>query len=358
MNLYIASTEGVSGKTLIALGLSTIWREEGVSVGYVKPLGKMPVMESGKVVDEDAMFLARELRLPGTPEEICPAVITQDLVMASYRREPLRLRERLEQAVRKASAGIDVLLIGGAANLRDGMFLGLPPMEIIASFDCRVLLVDRFDGERSMDQILWATGLLGDRLVGVVLNRVAPARASFVHEVVRPYFEAAGIRLFGAIPADPLMDSVSVSALAGALSASVECGNDRLETMVERFCAGAMDVESALRRFRRLPRKAVVTGGTRADIQHAALETDTRCLVLTGGVPPGDQILHRAGELGIPILVTTEDTMTALKRCEELLGRLRIRERGKIERGIRLVREHVDAAGILESLGSGRRRGK
>lgn len=353
MNLYLASTDGFSGKTLLALALSTIWREGGVSVGYVKPLGKIPAMESGKVVDGDAMFLARELGLPGAPEAICPVVITQDLVMAAYRREPLRLHDRVARAVERASSGVDVLLIGGTANLRDGLFFGLPPVEILSSFDCRVLLVDCFDGEKSMDQVLWAAGLLGKRLLGVVLNRVAPSRASFVREVVRPCFEAGGIRMFGAIPADPLMDSVSVGVLAGALSASVECGSDRLDTMVERFCGGAMDVESALRLFRRLPRKAVVTGGTRADIQHAALETDTRCLVLTGGVPPGERIRERAGELGIPVLVTTEDTMASLERCEGLLGRLRIRERGKIERGIGLVREHVDAEGILESLRGG-----
>lgn len=353
MNLYLASTDGVSGKTLLALALTTIWREGGASVGYVKPLGKIPVPESGRIVDGDAMFLARELRLPGPPEGICPVVITQDRVMAAYRGESLLLRERVARAVERAAPGVDVLLIGGTANLRDGIFLGLPPMEIISSFDCRVLLIDRFEGEKSMDQILWAAGLLRERLLGVVLNRVAPARATFVREVVRPCLEAGGIRLFGSIPADPLMDSVSVRTLADALSASVECGSDRLDTMVERFCAGAMDVENALRLFRRLPRKAVVTGGTRGDIQHAALETDTRCLVLTGGVPPGQRIRERAGELGVPVLVTGEDTMAALERCEELLGRLRIRERGKIERGIRLVREHVDVAGILDALRGG-----
>lgn len=350
MKLYVASTSGYSGKTLLALALSRIWAAGKVSVGYVKPLGKIPVVEQGNIVDEDASFLARELDLSGTMEEICPVVITQDLVMSAYRREPLRLRDRVERAVEKAAAGAEVLLLGGAANLRDGFFLDLSPLDIISSTDCRVLLIDRFEGEKSMDQVLWAAGVLGGRLLGVVLNRVPSSQESFVEGVVRPYFEAGGIRVFGAIPVDPVMDSVSVAALAAGLPASVECGEDRMDTMIERFCVGAMDVESALRVFRKIPGKAVVTGGMRADIQHAALETDAKCLVLTGGIGPDERIRHRAETLGVPVLVTKEDTMAAVERFEQLIGRLRIRERVKIDRGVDLIGKHVDVHGILASL--------
>lgn len=357
MKLYVASTSGYSGKTLIALALSRIWTGAGMSVGYVKPLGKIPVMEKGKVVDGDALFLSKELGLSGPPEDVCPVVITQDLATAAYRREPLHLREQVRAAVEKAAARADVLLLGGAANLGDGFFLGLSPVDLISSLDCRVLLVDRFEGEKSMDQILWAADILRDRLLGVVLNRVVRSEEPFVREVVRPYFEAGGIRVFGVLPIDPVMQSISVGALAEGLQASVESGSDRMDTMIERFCVGAMDVEGALRVFRRIPRKAVFTGGMRSDIQFAALETDTRCLVLTGGVAPNDRVRHRAEETGVPVLVVKEDTMTAVERFEQLLGRLRIREREKIERGVGLVRDHVDAAALLEALKSGGRKG-
>lgn len=350
MHLYIASTSGYSGKTLIALALSRIWAADGVSVGYVKPLGKIPVVEGGRVVDGDALFLAKELGLTGPLEDVCPVVITQDLAMASYRRETLRLRERVGRVVAKAAAPAEVLLLGGAANLRDGIFLGLSPLDLISSLDCRVLLVDRFAGEKSMDQVLWASRVLGERLLGVVLNRVVASEETFVRDVVRPYFEGGKIRVFGVIPVDPLMDSVSVAALAESLSASVASGGDRMDAMIERFCVGAMDVEGALRVFRRIPRKAVVTGGMRADIQYAALETDTRCLVLTGGVPPNERVLHRAQMMGVPVLVVKEDTMATVERFEQLLGRVRIRERVKTERGVDLVGRHVDTGGILESL--------
>jgi BioD-like phosphotransacetylase family protein len=356
MNLYIASTSGYSGKTLLALGLSRIWAAGGLSVGYVKPLGKIPVMEGGKVVDGDALFLAKEMGLPSPREDVCPVVITQDLVMAAYHGKPLRLMDQVRGAVEKAASRSDILILGGAANLRDGFFLGLSPLDIISSFDCRVLLVDRFEGEKSMDQILWAAGILGERLLGAVLNHVAPSQEKFARNVIRRYFEARGIRVFGVIPVDPVMHSISVGTLAEGLPATVESGERGLDMMIERFCVGAMDVEGALRVFRRIPRKAVVTGGMRTDIQHAALETDTRCLVLTGGVSPDERVRHRARELGVPVLVVKEDTMATVERFEHLLGRLRIRERVKIDRGVSLVGENVDVAGVLASLKGAQRR--
>jgi BioD-like phosphotransacetylase family protein len=353
MKLYVASTSSFAGKTLVALSLAKLWAREGVSVGYVKPLGKIPVVEGGRVVDEDASFLAGELGLPGPPEAVCPVVITQDIVMAAYRGEPLRLRDRILRAVSEAASRADALLLGGTANLRDGVFLGISPLALISELDCRVILVDRFSGEKSMDQILWAAGELKERLLGIVINRVSPVQEAFLRDTVLPYFAARNLRVFGAIPSDAVLDSVSVRTLAESLSADVACGEGALDTLIERFCVGAMDVDSALRVFRRVPRKAVITGGHRADIQLTALETDTCCLVLTGGVAPNEHILGRAQEAAVPILVVQEDTLLTVEKFESLMGRLRIREKAKIERGVDLVRGNVDTGGILAALRGG-----
>jgi BioD-like phosphotransacetylase family protein len=182
----------------------------------------------------------------------------------------------------------------------------------------------------------------------VVFNRVQPVREKFVRETVIPFFDSRGIRVLGVIPPDPVLGSVSVRTLADALSASVVFGGEAIgKAMIERFCVGAMDVENALRVFRRISRKAVVTGGYRTDIMLAALETDTVCLVLTGGMAPNELIQARAREKGVAILTVAEDTMATVERFENLIGHLRIREPEKVRRGIELVRSSVDTAGLL-----------
>ncbi len=347
MKLYIASTSEYAGKTLVALALGKIWGEAGVKVGYLKILGKIPVMEGGRLVDEDASFIAHQLSLEGPPEAFCPAVITPDLVMAAYRGEELHLRGKITAAVRDAETRSEVLLIGGTANARDGYFFGLSPLELIANFDCRVVLVDKFEGEKSMDQVLWAAQALGSRLLGVVFNRVAPAQDAFVRGTVAAFLEARGIRVLGAVPLDPFLDSVSVGSLVASLNATVLQEGTSPGTMIERFCVGTMDVEHALRIFRGIPRKAVVTGGFRTDIQLAALETDTVALVLTGGVAPHDIILAKAREKGVAVLTVSEDTFSTVERFERILGRLRIREPEKVVRGVEAVRASVDTDGLL-----------
>jgi BioD-like phosphotransacetylase family protein len=124
-----------------------------------------------------------------------------------------------------------------------------------------------------------------------------------------------------------------------------------VEELVEHFSVGAMSADSALRYFRRTPNKAVITGGDRADIQMAALETATRCLLLTGGLHPDSRILSRAQELGVPILSTQEDTLTTVERIEQVLGKLRVREAKKIDRAVEIAEKNLDLARLDKALG-------
>jgi hypothetical protein len=55
------------------------------------------------------------------------------------------------------------------------------------------------------------------------------------------------------------------------------------------------------------------------------------------------------------VLAAREGTMPVIERFERLLGRQRIREKEKAERGMRLVGAHVGAAGIRAALCPGRR---
>ena len=91
----------------------------------------------------------------------------------------------------------------------------------------------------------------------------------------------------------------SADAQAEGLRAEVLCGADHMGELVEHMLVGAMSAEAALTHFRRQAHKAVITGGDRADIQLAALDTSTRCLILTGNLYPSPVVLNRADELTI-----------------------------------------------------------
>ena len=348
--LFIGSTVGNSGKTMITIGLAPVLQEQGYKVGFFKPLGKQPTTVGGKVVDADAQFLKEALHLAEPLDKICPVVLNQDLFIRALRGDAGDVRGRIQKAFEAVSAGKDVLLIGGAGTLADGGFLGIPTLSLIKDFKSPVLLIDPYQNEACIDCVLMAREILGDSLMGVILNRVPPQAMPEMEQVVVPFLVAKGVEVLGVAPLDRLLDSITVRQLVEVLDGKVICGEESLDEFVERFSVGAMDTDAALGYFQRLPNKAVITGGNRTDIQLAALETSTRCLVLTGDQVPNQIITARAREAGIPIVVVPTDTLATVDKLEKVLGRIRIREAQKVRRAQEFLRDRLNYRRIIQKL--------
>ena len=109
--------------------------------------------------------------------------------------------------------------------------------------------------------------------------------------------------------------------------------------------------EAALPRFRRQLNKAVFTGGDRTDIQAAALETSTTCLVLTGNLQPTSTILKRAEELGVAVLLVPDNTLETVEKVEGIFGRTSLGQPEKLSRFQAMLSEHLDYTGLLKDLG-------
>jgi uncharacterized protein len=349
--LFIGSTAGNSGKSLLTVGLGLALQESGYKVGYLKPLGKLPVAVEGRVADADAQFIKSILQLAEPLDQICPVVLTQDLFARGLRGEVADLRPRIQTAFEVVSAGKDLVIIGGAGSLSDGAFLGISGTRIAKEFRAPVLLIDPYTNEVCLDCIMTAKEALGDHLMGVVLNRVPPQSLPEVEQMVVPFLVGKGIEVLGVLPLDRVLDAVTVRQMVEILDGKVLCGQERLDEFVERFSVGAMDVDAALGYFRKLPNKAVITGGHRADIQLAALETSTKCLVLTGDQMPNDIIIARARELGVPIIMVHHDTLATVEKLESVLGRIRIREDRKVQRARELLRDRLNVRRIIEKVG-------
>ena len=349
--LFIGSTAGNSGKSLLTVGLGLALQESGYKVGYLKPLGKLPTTVEGRVVDADAQFIKSVLQLAEPLDQICPVVLTQDLFVRGLRGEVAELRPRIQKAFEAVSAGKDLVIIGGAGSLSDGAFLGMSGTRLAKEFRAPVLLIDPYTNEVCLDCIMTAKEALGDHLMGVVLNRVPPQSLPEVEQMVVPFLVGKGVEMLGVLPLDRVLDAVTVRQMVEILDGKVLCGTERLDEFVERFSVGAMDVDAALGYFRKLPNKAVITGGHRADIQLAALETSTRCLVLTGDQMPNDIIIARALELGVPIIMVHHDTLATVEKLESVLGRIRIREDRKVQRARELLRDRLNVRRIIEKVG-------
>ncbi len=117
---------------------------------------------------------------------------------------------------------------------------------------------------------------------------------------------------------------VSIKELADCIKGEIINCSDQSEGKIESLMIGAMCVDPSPLYFNIKSEKAVITRGDRLDIQLGALETSTKCLILTGGDKPHPSVLQRADEKKVPILVVPIDTPSTLAKLEEGLGQIDI----------------------------------
>ncbi len=333
--LLICSLEPAAGKTAFCVGLARRYWKDGLRVSYLKSVAP------GEVADGDAAFVKTVLELPNSAEELAPVALAGV--------HPKQAAGRLKDALAKASAGSDLILIEGGNTLAEGAQLGLSAPEVASLLDARVLLVLRYRADL-LDGVIMAAREFGDSLAGVIVNAVPPSQLANARDSLRPALQSAGVRVLGVVPQDRVLLGVTVRELAERLAAEIICCGERVDELVERLMIGAMSVDGALIYFRKHANKAVITGGDRPDVQLAALTTPTRCLILTGGFPVDPLVLARAREVGVPIMSTEEDTLGAIEAIHDAFGNSRFHQRAKVGRLETLLADHVDADGLRAQL--------
>lgn len=351
-SVLLVSVTPYVGKNVVALGMAEHLRAEGKRVGCFKPYGPLPVVCNGKITDEDALFFKRALKLDESIEQICPLVLSEEVVNSHLRGKLGDARESILSAFKAVSDKKDVVLSLSMGRLSCGLSFGYSMDQFARETNSRVIVITRYHWPaETLDGIQHIRDLVPELFAGVIFNKVPASRADMIDTSVRPFLKSRGMDVLGIVPDDTILNAVPISEMVEALDGKVLCGQDKLESLVEHFSIGAMTADSALRFFQRVANKAVITGGDRPDIQLAALQTSTRCLVLTGDLYPNERILTRADELGVPVVLVPHDTVAAAEICEHLQGHLSLHSEHKIDRARELIGRCLDWGKVYESLG-------
>ena len=350
--IFIASVSPFSGKNLICLGLGLKFKKDGYKVGYFKPVGFSPVVVENVLTDEDAVFLSKALEANEPLQSICPVVLTDDLLRRLTSGEELNIREKTMTAFHQAAKEQDIMIARGLGRLSGGTCLHFSELDFIKESNAKVIFIDKFQSYIDMlDGFIYASKMLGDKLLGVVFNLIPPTKLNYVREILVPFLKNNDITTLGIIQKDPVLGAVPIREIVNTLNGNILCCEGKADELIEHFMIGAMNVESALRYFRKVSNKAVITGGDRSDIQLAALETPTKCLILTGELYPNASILGRAQEVGVPIVVVRSDTANTLEVCENLSGYVSLHCKSKIQRAAEVVELEIDFKTIYQQLG-------
>ncbi|MFN5193647.1 MAG: phosphotransacetylase family protein [Cyanobacteriota bacterium] len=349
--LLIGSCEPFSGKSVLLIGLARQLMQQGVDLAVGKPLATCPG-DDGDPVDADVRFIGTTLGLPADHQLPSLQQIDPEASLTRLLAGNLAPGEGLAGLQRQLDgSACRVVLLEAAGDMTEGLLQGLDLPRLAQGLDASVLLVHPWVDALSADRLLAAREQLGERLAGVVLNGVDPDQLADLRQRLEPALERLGVPILGILPRSPLLRSVTVAELVRRLQATVLCCHDSMDLLVETLSIGAMNVNAAMEFFRRRRNMAVVTGADRTDIQLAALEASTQCLILTGAGDPLPQLVNRAEELEVPLLKVDLDTLGTVEVIEAAFGHVRLHEPVKATHAIRLVEEHCRFGRLFERLG-------
>ncbi len=348
--LIVASIEAYTGKSGTILGLAHQFKDKGLSIAYSKPIGTCLKDEDTVTKEADVQFIADALGLKEAQVRWPLIPLKRPTVEKRLTKEDTTdYGQLLKESLTDIAA--DVVILEGAGTLWEGSLFGLSIVEMAKTLDASVLLVARYHSPLVVDSLLTVKLGLGDRLAGIIINDIPTAELETTQTLIKPYLESNGVRVLGLLPASRLLRSVSVREISHQLNAQVLCRGDRLDLMVESLTIGAMNVNSALEYFRQGQNKAVVTGGDRTDLQLAALETSTSCLILTGHMNPQPLIISRAEDLEVPILSVDLDTLGTVEIVDQAFGKVRLQEKIKVSCIQELMAKNFDLGRLIEHIG-------
>jgi phosphate acetyltransferase len=363
--IYVASPEGDTGKSTIALGILHRLAATVAKVGVFRPIARGPRgqerSDSGDGPGAERDYIL-ELLLAhttvGLSYEECVGVGYQQLhddpdsALAD-------IVDRYHQVAQRCDA---VLIVGSdytdvaspselSVNARIAVNLGAPVVLAVRAAD------------RTPEDVAHVVELCLAELAGqhahtaaVVANRCAPAELDAVAAALRRV-DPGGIKCY-VLPEEPLLVAPSVAELRDAVHGTVISGDeDLLSREALGVLVAGMTAEHVLERL--VDGMAVITPGDRSDVvlamasAHAAEGFPSlSCLILNGGLPLHPSIAKLVAGLGLrlPIVATDLGTYDTARAVSHARGRVTTKSQRKIDTALELMDKYVDIADLIAQL--------
>jgi phosphate acetyltransferase len=347
--IYVASPEGDTGKSTIALGILHRLAATVARVGVFRPITRL---------DEERDYILELLlahTTAGLPYEECVGVGYQQL----HEDPDGAIADIVDRYHHVANQCDAVLIVGSdytdvaspselSMNGRIAVNLGAP-----------VVLAVKAKG-RTPEQIAQVVELCLAELASqhahtaaVVANRCDPAQMTAVADALK-HFEPQTYVL----PEEPLLVAPSVAELQSAVGGTVLRGDPALLTreVMDVLVAG-MTAEHVLERL--TEGVAVITPGDRSDVVLAVVSAHAAegfpslsCVILNGGLQLHPSISSLVSGLGLrlPIITTPFGTFETASRVASARGRVTASSQRKIDTAIALMDTYVDTADLLARL--------
>ena len=345
----MASPEGDTGKSTIALGILHRLAATVAKVGVFRPITRLGE-DRDYILD---LLLAHTTA--GLSYEQCVGVSYQqlhddpDASIADIVDRFHEVADRCDAVVIVGSDYTDVTTPSELdTNARIAANLGAP---IVLSVKAR----DRTPVEVAQVVELCLVEIAGQHAhtAAVVANRCEPSQMAAVAEALKSITPKAYV-----LPEEPLLDAPAVGDLARAVDGVVVSGDpELLKREAMGVLVAGMTAEHVLERL--TDGVAVITPGDRSDVVLAVVSAHAAegfpslsCIILNGGLELHPSIAALVSGLNqrLPIIATTLGTFETASKVAATRGRVTASSHRKIDTAIELMDTHVDTADLLAQL--------
>jgi uncharacterized protein len=352
--IVVSSMRSNAGKTSIMAGIVSLIKDK--KFAYAKPLGDRLIYRKKRSWDYDASLmvnlLKREGELEGHYEKI---TLGFDHSRLRYMYDQEGIEKALSDIVTEIGDKNDVLLIESGKDLASGAYLNLDPVSITKYVDGKLVIVVSGDSDCVLDDIKFIEKYMKIKDVnfgGVIINKINDVEE--FENSCTPGIKEMGVDVIGVIPYQAQLTYFTLDFLAEKLLARVLAGENNLSKVVKNIIIGTPSVAAADKQplpakpALREEKQLMITGGDRSDTILAALERDTSGIILTNDIVPHQNIISRANERGIPVLLVGMDTFKTAKTIDDMEALLRKEDTEKIRLLSQLIEKYTRVKDFLK----------
>ena len=341
-NLIIGSISENAGKTSFIVGLA---KAIGSKFGYLKPFGDRLIYRKKRLWDYDSAIITNIFGLEQSSDEM---TIGFEHSKLRYMYDEAGTKAKLLDMSNKIGNSNMPLYIEGGKDLTYGSSIRLDTLSLVKYTKGKLILIVSGDEGTIIDDITFIKKYIdmADIDFGVIINKVHNLddyKNTNLKEI-----KDLGINVLGIIPFEPELTYVSLDYLAEKLQARVIAGEGGLKRRVKHIFVGSMSGDAAVGypQFKQ-ENKLAITSGDRSDYIVAALASNTSGIILTNNVIPPQNLISKASDLNIPLLLVPFNTYETAKQVDDAVPLLTKDDSEHIQLLKKLVEKNVDLNSIF-----------
>ncbi|MBU3911122.1 MAG: AAA family ATPase [Candidatus Omnitrophica bacterium] len=360
--VFIAATRQNDGKTTVSLGLIHAFKKRYRRVGFIKPVGQRYVIEHGYKVDEDSILIEKVCGIRSHLKDMSPVAIERGFTERYIKSgNPEKLARDIKASFDRVAKNKELVVIEGTGHAGVGSVFDLSNAKVAKLLDAKVILVTSGGIGKPIDEIELNRALFekeGVEVVGVIVNKVLPAKYSKIKRIMDLGFKRKGIDVLGVIPYAPLLSMPMIQNILEETDMELISKKAGMHNRVLNILVGAMEPRTALGYIEN--GTLLITPGDREDMLMTILSVNVlkkpksrisiSGIVLTGGIIPDKKIMALIENARIPVLLSRQHTYRAASQIHDLAIKINPVDRDKTRMAAKLVEQYVDIDALLKKI--------